>query len=137
MDHVRYLGTVPFRHLVALYRQAEFVISPGLYESSSLPVLEAAAAGTAVLASNIPPNQELAQTLRLNLFEPLDDQELAEGIFALWRDEGACRRQAGDNREQVARFTWENAARQYLSLIEGMGNPSPATPLREAAFLPQ
>ncbi len=118
MDYVCHLGTVPQHDLVALYQQAAFVISPGLYESNSLPVLEAAAAGTAVIASKIPPNEELAHTLRLNLFDPLDDQELASLIITLWQDERTCREQATRNRDQVARFSWENSARQYLSLIE-------------------
>jgi glycosyltransferase involved in cell wall biosynthesis len=125
MDYVRYLGTVPFENLVALYQGAALVIAPGLYESNSLPVLEAAAAGTAVIASNIPPNQELAHTLRLNLFDAVDDEELAQLIFRLWRDESFCREQAAHNRGQVALFTWENAARKYLSLIERIGNPNP------------
>ena len=104
MDYVRYLGTVPFDDLVALYQRAALALSPGLYESNSLPVLEAAAAGTAVIASKIPPNQELADSLQLNLFDPLDDQELAELIFELWQDKEVCREQAADNRRQVARF---------------------------------
>jgi glycosyltransferase involved in cell wall biosynthesis len=125
MDYVRYLGTVPFDSLVALYQRAALVVSPGLYESNSLPVLEAAAAGTAILASNIPPNQELARILRLNLFEPLAEDALAELIFRLWREEGFCREQAVHNRLQVRRFTWENAARKYLSLMERIGSPNP------------
>ncbi len=133
MDYVRYLGTVPFEDLVALYQRAALVISPGLYESNSLPVLEAAAAGTAVIASRIPPNEELAQTLQLNLFEPLDDRELAELIFELWQGEGACRRQAASNRDRVTRFSWENAARQYLKLIEAMVNPNASNQPQSAA----
>jgi glycosyltransferase involved in cell wall biosynthesis len=122
LDYVRYLDVVPFEDLVALYQRAALVLSPGLYESNSLPVLEAAAAGTAVIASKIPPNEELASTLRLNLFEPLDDQVLAELIFDLWQDEAGCRAQGAHNRGRVARFTWENAARQYLRLMEGIGS---------------
>jgi glycosyltransferase involved in cell wall biosynthesis len=133
MDYVRYLGVVPFEDLVALYQRAALVIAPGLYESNSLPVLEAAAAGTAVIASRIPPNQELAQTLRLNLFEPLDDQKLAELIFELWQDDEICREQTLYNRERVPHFTWENAARQYLSLMERMGSAELATPQLEMA----
>jgi glycosyltransferase involved in cell wall biosynthesis len=130
MDYVRYLGTVPLEDLVALYQRAALVISPGLYESNSLPVLEAAAASTAVIASNIPPNQELAETLRLNLFDPADEEELAQLIFRLWRNVGTCQEQATHNRQQVARFSWENAARQYLAWIERIGNAS----LPEASF---
>jgi glycosyltransferase involved in cell wall biosynthesis len=127
IDYVHYLGVVPFEHLVALYQRAALVISPGLYESNSLPVLEAAAAGTAVIASKIPPNEELAHTLQLNLFEPLAPAELAELSLELWQDEAACRKQAAHNRSQVSRFTWKNAARQYLSLMEQIVNPKLAT----------
>lgn len=138
MDYVRYLGTVPFDDLVALYQRAALAISPSLYESNSLPVLEAAAAGTAVIASKIPPNQELADSLQLNLFDPLDSQELAGLIFELWQDKKACREQVVVNRRQVARFTWENSARQYLSLMEEIGNAvRPAGLIQAAAVLAQ
>jgi glycosyltransferase involved in cell wall biosynthesis len=135
MDYVRHLGTVPFPDLVALYRRAALVISPGLYESNSLPVLEAAAAGTAVAASDIAPNRELAQSLQLNLFDPLDEPALAECLLDLWRDQETCRRQAAHNRAAVAAFSWINAARQYLNLIERMGISHRAAPLRAAASL--
>jgi|GEM_PF-1244757 len=122
MDYVRYLGTVPFDQLVALYQKAALVIAPGLYESNSLPVLEAAAAGTAVIASKIPPNEELAQALELNLFEARDDAALARLLLRLWRDEETCRLQAIHNRRQVAGFTWKRAARSYLSWMEEIVN---------------
>jgi glycosyltransferase involved in cell wall biosynthesis len=138
MDYVQYLGPVPFEDLVALYQRAALVLAPSLYESNSLPILEAAAAGTAVIASKIPPNQELGDSLRLNLFEPLDDQELAELIFGLWQNEGVCRDQAAHNHDQVARFSWENAARQYLTLMKRMWSPKlPARAIETAALLAQ
>jgi glycosyltransferase involved in cell wall biosynthesis len=138
MDYVRYLGTVPFDDLVTLYQRAALVLSPGLYESNSLPVLEAAAAGTPVIASKIPPNEELADSLQLNLFEPHDDQELAALIFELWQDEGVRREQAAHNRDQIARFSWESAARRYLTLIEKIGNAfRPTNQLQTAAVLTQ
>ncbi|MGA7217224.1 MAG: glycosyltransferase family 1 protein [Candidatus Sulfotelmatobacter sp.] len=135
MDYVRYLGAVPFPHLVALYRRAALAVSPGLYESNSLPVLEAAAAGTAVIASKIAPNEELAATLQLNLFPPLDEGALADLILDSWRDESMCRKQALHNREAVRRFSWENAARQYLSVMEEMLNPNLGRNLRRRPAL--
>lgn len=123
MPHVRYLGTVPFQSLVALYQHAALVISPGLYESNSLPVLEAAAAGTALIASRIPPNEELAETLRLNLFDPLNESDLAERLLWLWSNPDSCREQARFNQEAVARFSWENSARRYLQVMEQMLAP--------------
>lgn len=127
MHYVRHLGKVPFDELVALYQRAALVISPGLYESSSLPVLEAAAAGTAVIASRIPPNEELAKTLALNLFDPCDEQNLVQLLLSLWQDEKTYREQGVHNRERVTRFSWKNAARQYLDWIEQVGDVSCST----------
>lgn len=118
MDYVRHLGVVPFGELVALYQHAALAIAPGLYESNSLPVLEAAAAGTSVIASRIAPNEELARTLQLNLFDPLDEQSLARIVFELWLDPEKCRAQAAHNRRQVACYTWENTARRYLDWMD-------------------
>jgi len=132
MQSVRYLGIVAFDELIELYQRAALVLAPGLYESNSLPVLEAAAAGTAVIASRIPPNEELAHALRLNLFDPHGERALAQLILELWRDPERCRAQAAHNRWRVARFTWENTARQYLAWIERVVNPHRLTAVASA-----
>jgi glycosyltransferase involved in cell wall biosynthesis len=118
MDYAKYLGKVPFQDVVALYHHAAFMITSTLHESSSLPILEAAAYGTPVIASRIPPFEEFAQVLRLNLFNPLDIHELARLILALWKDEKTAAAQAVHNREQVASYSWENAARKYIQLFK-------------------
>jgi glycosyltransferase involved in cell wall biosynthesis len=118
MDYTRYLGKVPFEDLVGLYQKAEFLIAAGLYESSCLPVLEAAAAGAPIIAARIPPNEELGQKLQLNLFSPLDVQELAKLILSLWSDQTTASAQTAHNRRNISFYSWENAARKYISLFE-------------------
>ena len=49
---------MPFKTLVALYKKSKFLITATLYESSSLPILEAAASKTSIIASDTPPNIE-------------------------------------------------------------------------------
>lgn len=122
MTYVHYLGKVPFRSLVALYQKAAFLITAVLYESNSLPILEAAAAGTPIIASRIPPNKELAQVLQLNLFDPLDVDGLARLILALWNDGKTDSAQAAHNRQHIGFYSWENAARKYLRLFERIVN---------------
>jgi glycosyltransferase involved in cell wall biosynthesis len=124
MPYVRYLGRVPFDDLVGLYQSAAFLLSPGLYESNSLPVLEAAAAGTPVIASLIPPNQELQEKLQLNLFDPLSESELSELILRLWHDEKTGISQAAHNREAVSEFSWKNAASSYLAIFKRVTQPA-------------
>jgi glycosyltransferase involved in cell wall biosynthesis len=122
MRYVHYLGRVPFADLIGLYQTAAFLVMPSLHESNSLPILEAAAAGTPIIASRIPPNEELAQTLHLNLFDPLDVDGLARLIFSLWNDGKATFSQAANNRNHVGSYSWENAARNYVRLFERIVN---------------
>jgi glycosyltransferase involved in cell wall biosynthesis len=122
MHYVHYLGRVPFTDLVGLYQKAALLVMPSLHESNSLPVLEAAAAGTPVVASRIPPNEELARVLCLNLFDPLDQDELEELLERLWEDEPAAAAQAMYNRKHITAYSWENAATQYLQFFEDIVN---------------
>ena len=118
MKYVHYLGKIPFTDLVGLYRQAAFLAMPSLHESNSLPVLEAAAAGTPIVASRIPPNEEMEGVFQLNLFDPLNADDLAGLLLRLWEDGSAGTAQAAHNRKAVTLYSWDNAAKQYLQLFE-------------------
>jgi glycosyltransferase involved in cell wall biosynthesis len=122
MNYVHYLGKVPLVDLIGLYQKAACLVMPSLHESNSLPILEAAAAGTPVIASRIPPNEELDRVFRLNLFDALNHRALAELLVNLWSDEPTGRAQAEHNRRQVQCYSWENASRKYLNLFESMLN---------------
>jgi glycosyltransferase involved in cell wall biosynthesis len=122
MGYVRYLGKVPSQDMIALYQKAAFMVTATLHESSSLPVLEAAAAGTPVIASRIPPIEELAQVLQLNLFAPLNAEELARLIFDLWNDQQTASAQASVNCQRISSYSWKNTARKYLQFFEKILN---------------
>jgi glycosyltransferase involved in cell wall biosynthesis len=122
MGYVRHLGKVAFEDMVALYQKAAFMITATLHESSSLPILEAAAAGTPIIGSRIPPIEELGRVLRLNLFNPLDVDGLSRLILALWNDGNTASAQAAHNREHVSFYSWENTARKYVRLFERIVN---------------
>ena len=118
MDYVRYLGKVPFADMVALYQRAAFVLTATLHESSSLPILEAAAAGTPVICSRIPPIEELGRVLRLNCFDPLDVNGLARLVWELWHDAKTACAQAAYNQEHIGVYSWANTAQKYIRLFE-------------------
>lgn len=117
MTNVFYLGVVPFNELVALYQRARLFVTAVLYESSSLPFLEAAAAGCPIICSNTPPNVELARTLKANLFNPDDPIELAELIASVWPDEALRSAQIEHNRSKVLGFDWDKIAIRYWELF--------------------
>jgi glycosyltransferase involved in cell wall biosynthesis len=115
---VFYLGVVPFEDIIALHQCARYLVTASLYESSSIPVLEAAAAGTPIIASRIPPHEEMAEDLQMRLFAPTDEAELADVLSKAWVDEETSTAQVAANRIGIQRYSWDNAARMYLELFE-------------------
>jgi glycosyltransferase involved in cell wall biosynthesis len=117
-DQVSHLGVVPFEDVIALHHRARFLVTASLYESSSLPVLEAAAAGTPIVAGRIPPHEEMAEHLEMRLFTPTDDEELSAVLEEAWADEEMNEAQVAANCVGVQQYSWDNAARMYLELFE-------------------
>jgi glycosyltransferase involved in cell wall biosynthesis len=69
-------GYVSGEELLKLYQQSYCVVVPSRFEGFSLPVVEAMAAGTPVIASHIPAHEELISSVDL-LFPPDDDGKVA------------------------------------------------------------
>jgi glycosyltransferase involved in cell wall biosynthesis len=122
-EQVYLLGKVPHSALRSLYRQARYVLSASLYESSCLPVLEAAAAGSALIVSDIPPNRESSQVFSLRLFDPLDVESMCATLLEAW--ENRCRnREAVDaNRDAARRFDWAAIAEMFVKHAERLAPP--------------
>src|SRR6266540_2268577 len=77
--NVRFLGFVPDETLAALYRLAAVFVFPSLYEGFGFPPLEAMAAGTPVVASNLSSLPEVLGDAAL-LVDPYDANALADAI---------------------------------------------------------
>ena len=119
-ENVRYLGKVPKEDLISLYKKAHFVLSPSLYESSSLPVLEAAAVGSAIIASDIQPNIEMSKNRQLNLFRTDDAEDLAQLIAQIWSNQEQREAQIKHNLQAVEQYDWKCIAQQYNQLFKNI-----------------
>lgn len=117
MNYVWYLGKVDFEDLVSLYKNSHIVLSAALYESSSLTIYEAAACGVPIIATKTPSNEEISQNLMVNLFEPLDSDDLARTIIEIWENEKKRQEQIKFNKSKVLEFSWENIAKRYIDFI--------------------
>jgi len=117
MNYVHYLGKVEFEDLVCLYQYAEFMITAVLYESSSLPILESAASGTPIIASKTSPNEEMSKILRINMFDPLDYEELSKLILKLWENDKIKEMQIKHNLKNIYKYSWNCVAKEYINLF--------------------
>lgn len=119
MDYVYYLGKVDFNTIRYLYKHAKFLITAVLYESSSLPVLEAAASGTPIIASSTKPNIEMSAYLKMNMFEPLDVHDCSAVIEQAWKmPENQRKAQIEKNKMNVKKYSWNKVAVSYLDFFK-------------------
>ncbi len=107
---VRRLGAVSDGELAGLYRGALALCFPSITEGFGLPVLEAMAAGTSVLASDIPAARELAGPVAAYVEERSPDA-WAQAIEALLAGTGPRAEQLDAGRARAAQYTWERTAR--------------------------
>lgn len=110
-DHVIFTGFVPDEDLPALYSGADVFVLPSLYEGFGLPVVEAFACGTPVIASNVASLPEVAGDAAI-LVNPTNIEGLAQALERVCTDAGLrqAMRQAGLAR--AAQFSWRTCAEQ-------------------------
>jgi alpha-1,3-rhamnosyl/mannosyltransferase len=111
----RVLGYVDQDELVRLYRGAACLVQPSRYEGFGLPVLEAMASGTPVVAVPEPALQEVAGDAAVWS----EERELADGIR---RAVGERERLVAAGLERAGRFSWAETARRTLAVyLEVLG----------------
>ncbi|MEA2155983.1 MAG: hypothetical protein QOE11_2123 [Solirubrobacteraceae bacterium] len=116
-DVVRAVGSVAEADLPALYRGADLVACPSLYEGFGLPVLEAMAAGTPVLTSDRSSLPEVAGDAAI-LVDPTDVASIRAGLARALGDEGLRAALSARGRERARDFSWERCARETLAVLE-------------------
>jgi glycosyltransferase involved in cell wall biosynthesis len=111
-DAVRFTGRVSDEDLVRHLRRAELVVVPSLFEGFSLPLVEAMACATPVVATTGGALPEVAGDAAL-LVPPGDAQALATAIGTALDDPDLRLRLGAAGRARVLeRFTWQAAAAQ-------------------------
>jgi alpha-1,3-rhamnosyl/mannosyltransferase len=108
------LGTVPRSDLVALMSGASVLAYPSLSEGFGLPVLEAMACGTAVVAARIGPIVEVAGDAAL-LVDPNEAEDIAQGLRQVLEDSHLRADLAKRGLAQAAKFSWGQTAARTLS----------------------
>jgi glycosyltransferase involved in cell wall biosynthesis len=106
---VKLAGPVDDGILQALYRTADGLAYPSLYEGFGLPVVEAMAHGVPVLTSDRSSLPEVAGDAAV-LIDPLDRGAIAKGLVRLVTDSALRRRLAEAGPRRAARFTWPATA---------------------------
>jgi glycosyltransferase involved in cell wall biosynthesis len=123
---VRFIGYVEPSRLPALYQTATVLVFPSLDEGFGLPVLEAFAAGTPVVASEVGAISEVAKDAAMLV--PADDTAaLAAALRAALTDEARRAQLVERGRQRVAEYSWTLSAQAHARAYrEAAGRPAPA-----------
>lgn len=117
---VHFVGRVSDMDLVALYSTAAVFVFPSLYEGFGLPVLEAMACGTPVVASNAASLPEVVGEAGL-LLDPNSPLALAEAIAQVLDDHALAAELRQRGLERARQSTWEQTARGCLNVYRHIG----------------
>ena len=118
-QHVRFLGFVPDATLAALYRLADLFVFPSLYEGFGLPPLEAMAAGTPVITSNVSSLPEVVGDAAI-LIDPTDAGAIADAMARVLGDAALRAELIRRGHERVKMFSWERSVARTREVYQAV-----------------
>jgi glycosyltransferase involved in cell wall biosynthesis len=116
-DAIIRLGAVSDDTLHVLYHAAAALVYPSRYEGFGLPLVEAMASGTPVLASRAASIPEVVGESGV-LLDPDEPKQWADAIVHVMTDPILRARLRTDGRSRAAMFTWERTARITLDVYQ-------------------
>ncbi|HJR59003.1 MAG TPA: glycosyltransferase family 1 protein [Vicinamibacterales bacterium] len=113
--HVRFFGFVPDKTLSSLYRLASVFVFPSLYEGFGLPPLEAMAAGTPVITSNLSSLPEVVGDAAI-LIDPYEPDEIAAAMRRVLTDPAVRDDLRARGLDRVKQFSWERSVQRVREI---------------------
>ena len=117
LDKVMYLGEVSKNRLRELYNLADVFVFPSLHEGFGMPVLEAMACNTPVIASRSESLPEVIGGAGI-LHEAMDVQGFAKSIVSVLGDSSLSDNLIKLGRERLSHFSWDVSAERELEVYE-------------------
>lgn len=114
-DAIHWIGYVEEIEKPSLFRMADVFVSPSIYEGFNLPVLEAMACGTPVVARNIPVIQEIVGD---GAFLVDDSRRMAGSMLALMGQPEFRKTMITQGLAQATRYHWRKTARETLAVYQ-------------------
>lgn len=116
-SRIDFLGVVPESKLPSLYRGAEAMIFPSLYEGFGLPVLEAMACGTPVVTANVTAMPEIAGGAAM-LVDPSSVEQIANAMERIVSDALLRQELRQKGLARAKEFSWAITAAKVHELLK-------------------
>ncbi|MCX7858325.1 MAG: glycosyltransferase family 4 protein [Deltaproteobacteria bacterium] len=114
-EQVRFLGFVSPVEIRALYRIAQFVIFPSLFEGGGFPVVEAFSEGVPCACSSVTSLPEYGGDAVL-YFDPTSVESIAHALYLMSTDSHLRKTLKEKGKERSKLFDWHKTAKTYRAL---------------------
>jgi glycosyltransferase involved in cell wall biosynthesis len=114
---VRFAGYVPDDELPLWYNAASVLVLPSVYEGFGMPVAQAMACGTPVIAAETSSLPEAAGGAA-RLFDPQDEMALAEQMVTVLDDSQIAAKMRQQGLTQAQHFSWQQAGQKMAAIYQ-------------------
>jgi glycosyltransferase involved in cell wall biosynthesis len=114
-NQVRFLGVVPPEDIRSIYRLAQFVVVPTLFEAASGPIFEAWEDGVPVACSTVTSLPEQVKDAAL-LFDPFSVEAIATALHRMSLEETLRNELNLKGQRRLRDFDWERTAKAYRAV---------------------
>ncbi|MFA5129095.1 MAG: glycosyltransferase family 1 protein [Patescibacteria group bacterium] len=115
-DDIKFINYISPEEKFSFYKLAKLFVYPSFYEGFGFPPLEATRAGTPAIVSSVSSLPEVIGEAAL-MVDPNNPAELAKVMAECLTDENLRATLIEKGKAQAEKFSWTNAAREFLSLI--------------------
>ncbi len=116
-NRIVFTGFISEKELDSLFRMADFLIYPSLYEGFGIPVLEAMKMGLPVITSNTTAMPEVAGDAA-DLVNPNNVEEMTGVMSDLLQNRQRQEEMIEKGLERASAYTWQNVSESYLKLYQ-------------------
>ncbi|MCA0456621.1 MAG: glycosyltransferase family 4 protein [Chloroflexi bacterium] len=116
-DYIRWIGYIDEADKPSLYRLADVFVYPSIYEGFGLPVLEAMASGTPVVANNVSSIPEVASDAAF-LVDEGNAKAMGGAIIALLLQQPFRDSLINQGLARATHFSWRKTAKETLAVYE-------------------
>ena len=115
-SQVEFTGPIDHTRIPRLYQQADVFVLPSLNEGMSNCLLEAMAAGLAIIATDTGGSQELIGADNGIIIKKKSSRDIAKALTSLYQDNRLLQSKKTASRQRAKTMDWSTIADQYLKL---------------------
>lgn len=120
-SNIYFPGYISNKDLPDIYRKASAFLYPSLRESFGIPMLEAMACCTPVIAGNTSAMPEIVGDSAL-LADPFSHEDIARQLLRLEQENGLKEKIIASGLQRVEQFSWRHTAESLLDIYKSINN---------------